>query len=137
MSLASEGSPTKVRWKTDAWKKYFFTKFLECDLGIKILRNNENSKFNSSSIVKGHFNIEMASLERMKKSSWKLWLDGCLSRGLGVVRNVVNSIFESKVPVRRKCLPQDINLHLFQNKIFFGLFFLLGPKIQKLPSLYF
>ena len=38
----------------------------------------------------------------MKKSSLKVWHDGCLSRGLGVARNVMSSVFEFKVPVRKK-----------------------------------
>ena len=38
----------------------------------------------------------------MKKSSLKVWHVGCLSRGLGVARSVVKTVFEFEVPVQRK-----------------------------------
>jgi len=50
-----------------------------------------------------------------KKSSLKVWLVGCLSRGLDVARSVVKSVFEFEVLVRRKS-PKT-----FQNSPFLGM----------------
>ena len=65
----------------------------------------------------------------MKKSSLKVWHVGCLSRGLGVARSVVKTVFEFEVPVERK-RPKTYKNRPFNGLVLicvvFGLYLLAG-----------
>ena len=65
---------------------------------------------------------------------------GCLSRGFGVARSVVKSVFDFEVPLRRK-LPKTTQIVTLPGKGYFGRILgfssLLGLQNQKRTSLHF
>ena len=75
-----------------------------------------------------------------EKSLFKHRHVGCLSRGFGVARSVVKSVFLFEVPVQRKS-PKTTQMVTFPRKGYFGWFLafcsLLGFQIKKRISLCF